>query len=130
VREAAKVWKKFTKNGGRLRRSNVSAITIDADRFELGWDFSEARDRLFSKCRKIAERNLHGSRWAVCAELAHDGNWSARLHLHGIIHHPGISRDHVQRVLKERFTGHLAVEVEPLHRDQSIKEAVVSLVVV
>lgn len=123
VQEAEKVWKKF-KNGGRLRRADFSAVTIDTERLELGSDFSKARDDLFSRCRKIAERHLSGSRWAVYVEIAHDWNWTGRLHLHGIIHHPGWSQEEVEAVLAERFPGHLAVDVQPLHEEQSIKEGV------
>ncbi len=121
--EAFRLWEKLARAaGGTLNRNELSAVTINADRLPLGSDFSTARDRLFGRIRKIRERCLPLSRWACVGEIAHDVSWSGLLHVHGIVHHPGTTREEFRKLLKERFPAKQAIRVKAISEAQSVED--------
>lgn len=121
VRRAMKDF--FARVGGRVRRDEVSFVTIKPA-LQARVSLRTAAEALKKRIRYLHRQHLAGTAWSGFLEV---GLIHADVHLHVVVYHPDISRADLFNVLKDEFSEEREVSVSNWDEDQSPFENLLSV---
>lgn len=118
-RISRKLLKKFQEAG--IQESDISFVTVNSARTRVGDDLTPLvkADKKTLKYRLDSLRSSSLKAW-FHFQYKVQSDHVGLAHWHGIIAHPGFTRDEIKAVLKKSFPDDRSVKLKPLYRHQTL----------
>jgi hypothetical protein len=122
--EAARIWQKLQSiSDGSLQQEELSWLTVNIGHLPIGADFKLMAKSAVKAIRNKVNRRFPATVWAMELEIELQGDETGKLHVHGLIWHPGVTRQAIRDALQARFTEERAICIKPLRSRHLRREA-------
>ncbi|WP_300295649.1 hypothetical protein [Ferrovibrio sp.] len=127
-KEAERVWRMLnTVSQGALSYDDVSWVTVNIGCMPVGLDFRHIADRAKTAIRNMWRRKFPLTVWAMELEIELQVDETGKLHAHGLVWHPDVTRNEMREELCKLFTTYRAICVVPLKSRRLRHEAMRAL---
>lgn len=122
--EAERVWKLFNAAAGApILFDDLTWLTVNIGYLPIGSSFKAMTARAKKAIRNMRNRKFPGTVWAMELEIQLQGDGQGKLHAHGLVWHPGVTRESIEEALRALFTEARAVCAKELRSRRIRREA-------
>lgn len=103
--EAERVWKLFNAVADTpILFNDLTWLTINIGYLPIGSSFKAMATQAKKAIRNMRNRKFPGTFWAMELEIQLQDDGQGKLHAHGLVWHPGVTRDSIEDALRALFT--------------------------
>ncbi|MFN4275870.1 MAG: hypothetical protein ACK4FJ_06185 [Ferrovibrio sp.] len=122
--EAERVWKLFNAAAGApILFDDLTWLTVNIGYLPIGSSFKAMAAQAKKAIRNMRNRKFPGTVWAMELEIQLQDDGQGKLHAHGLVWHPGVTRESIEEALRALFTEARAVCAKELRSRRIRREA-------
>lgn len=122
--EAERVWKLFNAVADTpIMFDDLTWLTVNIGYLPIGSSFKAMATQAKKAIRNMRNRKFPGTFWAMELEFQLQDDGQGKLHAHGLVWHPGVTREAIEEALRALFTEARAICAKELRSRRIRREA-------
>jgi hypothetical protein len=123
-KEAERVWKLFNAVADTpILFDDLTWLTVNIGYLPIGSSFKAMAAQAKKSIRNMRDRKFPSTFWAMELEIELQADGQGKLHAHGLVWHPGVTRESIEKALRALFTDARAVCAKELRSKRIRREA-------